>query len=57
MCNLYRMTRGTAEVAKLFEVRAEPGLNVASDIYPGYHGLVVAEGRMRWRYVRHGRTR
>lgn len=47
MCNLYRMTKGTAEVAKLFEVEAAPGINVAAEVYPGYPGMVVAEGRVR----------
>jgi len=51
MCNLYRMTKGTAEVAKLFAVEADVGVNVASELYPGYPGLVVADGRaqaMNW---------
>lgn len=47
MCNLYRMTKGTQEVAKLFEVEAPEGLNVAEELYPGYPGLVVAEGQVR----------
>lgn len=47
MCNLYRMTKGTAEVAKLFEVEAPSGLNVAAELYPGYPGLVIAEGQVR----------
>ncbi|WP_310534321.1 SOS response-associated peptidase family protein [Novosphingobium sp.] len=47
MCNLYRMTKGTDEVAKLFEVEAPVGLNVAEELYPGYPGLVVAEGQVR----------
>lgn len=51
MCNLYRMTKGTAEVAKLFAVEADPGINIATELYPGYPGLVVADGRaqaMNW---------
>ena len=51
MCNLYRMTKGTAEVANLFKVEADPGANFAAEVYPGYPGLVVAEGRaqaMHW---------
>jgi 4-hydroxybenzoate polyprenyltransferase len=47
MCNLYRMTKGTAEVARLFAVEADPGANFAQEVYPGYPGLVVAEGRAR----------
>ncbi|PKB25945.1 putative SOS response-associated peptidase YedK [Novosphingobium kunmingense] len=47
MCNLYRMTKGTQEVAKLFAVEADDRANFASEVYPGYPGLVVAEGRAR----------
>lgn len=48
MCNLYRMTKGTAEVAALFAVEdATPGTNFAAELYPGYPGLVAAEGRLR----------
>ena len=47
MCNLYRMTKGTAEVAKLFDADAPVGLNVAVELYPGYPGLVIAEGQVR----------
>ena len=47
MCNLYRMTKGTTEVANLFKVEAGPGANFAAEVYPGYPGLVVAEGRAR----------
>ena len=47
MCNLYRMTKGTQEVARLFEVEAQAGLNVAEELYPGYPGLVVAKGQVR----------
>ncbi len=47
MCNLYRMTKGTAEVARLFEVEPDLGANHAGEVYPGYPGLVVAEGRAR----------
>lgn len=51
MCNLYRMTKGTAEVARLFAVEADHGANFAQEVYPGYPGLVVADGRaqaMNW---------
>jgi putative SOS response-associated peptidase YedK len=47
MCNLYRMTKGTAEVANLFAVEADSHANFAAEVYPGYPGLVVAEGRAR----------
>lgn len=47
MCNLYRMTKGTTEVAKLFDADAPVGLNVAEELYPGYPGLVIAEGQVR----------
>ena len=51
MCNLYRMTKATAEVANLFAVKADPGANFAAEVYPGYPGLVVAQARgqaMNW---------
>ena len=47
MCNLYRMTKGTAEVAKLFEVTADKAANFAAEVYPGYPGLVVQGGQVR----------
>ncbi|PEQ12942.1 hypothetical protein B2G71_08885 [Novosphingobium sp. PC22D] len=47
MCNLYRMTKGIDEVARLFDVLPERGANFGEEIYPGYSGLVVAEGRAR----------
>lgn len=52
MCNLYRMTKGTAEVAAMFAVEdAAADSNFATELYPGYPGL-VAEGRrlraMNW---------
>jgi putative SOS response-associated peptidase YedK len=47
MCNLYRMTKGTAEVAKLFEVEPDLAANYAHEVYPGYPGLVIAGGRAR----------
>lgn len=47
MCNLYRMTKGTAEVAKLFEAEPDLAANYAHEVYPGYPGLVIAEGRAR----------
>ncbi len=48
MCNLYRMTKSRAEVAKLFEVDAgDSGGNFGEEVFPGYPGLVVAQGRVR----------
>ena len=47
MCNLYRMTKGTAEVARLFAVEADTGANFAAEVYPGYPGLVVQGGMAR----------
>jgi putative SOS response-associated peptidase YedK len=47
MCNLYRMTKGTAEVANLFKVEPDLAANYGTEVYPGYPGLVVAEGRAR----------
>ena len=48
MCNLYRMTKPASEVAAWFDAieRAE-GANFAAEVYPGYTGLVVAEGAVR----------
>ncbi len=47
MCNLYRMTRGVDEIARLFQVESVHGANFSADVYPGYTGLVVADGRVR----------
>ena len=47
MCNLYRMTRGTQEIARLFGAEADPGINFAHEVYPGYPGLVVEGGAAR----------
>lgn len=47
MCNLYRMTKGVAEIARLFDVVPDTGVNHAEEVYPGYPGLVVADGRAR----------
>ena len=46
MCNLYRMTKGVTEVARLFAVEADPGANFVAEVYPGYPGLVAAEGKV-----------
>ncbi len=47
MCNLYKLRRTVEEVAQLFRVEPAAGANVAAELYPGYSGLVVAEGRVR----------
>ena len=52
MCNLYRMTKNADEVALWFDaVEAAQGANFADEVYPGYPGVVIAEGavrRMNW---------
>ena len=47
MCNLYRMTKGTAEIARLFGGVSDPPGNAGEQVYPGYPGYVMAEGRVR----------
>ncbi len=48
MCNLYRMTKSAAEVARLFNVKdALAGANMGSEIYPGHPGAVIAEGTLQ----------
>ncbi|QKG69902.1 SOS response-associated peptidase [Erythrobacter mangrovi] len=48
MCNLYRMTKAKDEVAKWFDAVNElSGANLGDEVYPGYPGAVVAEGRLR----------
>jgi len=47
MCNLYRMTKAPAEIARLFGARGGAGANFAAEVYPGYPGFVVAEGETR----------
>jgi putative SOS response-associated peptidase YedK len=42
MCNLYKMTKTVAEVAKLFGAAADPPGNAGDTVYPGYPGIVVA---------------
>jgi putative SOS response-associated peptidase YedK len=46
MCNLYRLDASQDEIAALFGARTTGG-NAASEVYPGYPGLVVAEGALR----------
>jgi len=47
MCNLYKMTKTVAEVAKLFGAAADPPGNAGETVYPGYPGIVVTDGRAR----------
>lgn len=47
MCNLYRMTAGVAEIARMFVVPFVEGMNVADEIYPGYPGLVIAKDHLK----------
>ena len=48
MCNLYRMTKGKDEVAKWFDaVEALGGANFGEEVYPGYPGLVAADGQLK----------
>lgn len=47
MCNLYRMRKGADEIAKIFGVEADRGANFVDEVYPGYPGLVVADGVAR----------
>jgi putative SOS response-associated peptidase YedK len=48
MCNLYRMTKPPSEVAAWFDaVEGTGGANFAAEVYPGYTGLVVAQGEVR----------
>lgn len=51
MCNLYRMSRSQDEVAHFFDAVAQdlavsPGGNAPEMVYPGYPGIVLAEGRL-----------
>lgn len=48
MCNLYRMTKNASEVAAWFDaVDTAQGANFGAEVYPGYPGLVVAEGAVQ----------
>lgn len=44
MCNLYRMSKSAAEIGSLFDVRVGEGANFGAEVYPGYPGLVFADG-------------
>lgn len=48
MCNLYRMTKTKDEVAQWFDaIEALGGANFGEEVYPGYPGLVVADGSIK----------
>ncbi|QIK78858.1 hypothetical protein G7077_08080 [Sphingomonas piscis] len=48
MCNLYRLSPAREEVARLFSVSIGQIGNWASgEVYPGYPGVVVAQGELR----------
>lgn len=52
MCNLYKMTRTRDEVAHFFagivqDMAASPGGNAPETVYPGYPGLVLADGSLQ----------
>ena len=47
MCNLYRLSKGPAEIAKWFGGTADTPRNAGELVYPGYPGLVVASGHVR----------
>ncbi|GGC04976.1 DUF159 family protein [Novosphingobium endophyticum] len=47
ICNLYRLTSPAEAVGALFRAEVAGGINHASQIYPGYKGLVLAGGAVR----------
>jgi putative SOS response-associated peptidase YedK len=47
MCNLYRLTKPADAVAQLFDAQLGSVGNAATEVYPGYPGLVVARGELR----------
>lgn len=47
MCNLYKMRRSAEEVGRLFRAQPIAGANFGEEVYPGYPGLVVADGVAR----------
>jgi putative SOS response-associated peptidase YedK len=56
MCNLYKMTKTVAEVAKLFGAVADPPGNAGGTVYPGYPAIVVVPdgGSLRVRQMTWG---
>lgn len=47
MCNLYRMSKSAAEVARLFKVERIQGGNAGEFVYPGHPGWVVGQNHMK----------
>ncbi|WP_100260607.1 SOS response-associated peptidase [Qipengyuania seohaensis] len=48
MCNLYRMTKAVGEAAAWFDAVSElDGANFGDEVFPGYPGAVIADGRLR----------
>lgn len=48
MCNLYTTKKSVAEIASLFRVTdASEGSNTGELVYPGYPGLVIADGAVQ----------
>lgn len=47
MCNLYRMNRAVAEVARTFHATPGACLKTGLEIYPGYPALVIAGSRVK----------
>ena len=48
MCNPYRLSKPASDLANLFKAPNEAsGANVGVEVYPGYPGLVIAEGAVR----------
>jgi putative SOS response-associated peptidase YedK len=47
MCNLYRLNKASAEIAKTFGAQDKPGVNFTYEVYPGYTGLVIANGQIQ----------
>ena len=47
MCNLYRMTKPNSEVARWFDAIDQlGGANFGEEVFPGYPGVVVADGAL-----------
>lgn len=47
MCNLYRLRKTAAEVARLFDVALVPGGNAGDHVYPGQPGWVAWQNQMK----------
>lgn len=42
-CDLYRLSKGPAEIAKLFGAVADPPGNAGESVYPGYPGATSSQ--------------